>query len=552
MTDRKFQRSVVWLLVYICLCLFIFRESLSSPFTTVPTGPTYAATVPLLNMWTIWWNCEQLRQSFPGYWDAPIFFPERGTFAFSEPQPILMLFAPVYWLTGSLAFTYKVWLILGLSLNGLLSYLFLRSLEVESFLAGTGGIMIVMLPAIFRELDAVQITHIWPVIWTLLAYRQLLQYPSLCRGIQSGFAFGACFLVSVHQGFLFTMIIGIAGIIPLCFQRRQKVWKSAAIGVLVATAMIAPLANSMRGRLEKQSFVRSESTVARNSAAPQDYLRRPTRVMEEEHPKRGRSLSVGVTKYCLAIVAMAGILRLRKRPWTLVLFALATTSFAFSLGPNLSVCGIQPWSVMYDALPWVQKIRSPIRFAIMAQMSIVFLAVIGLHEICIIFGRGSGREVRRLAMFFCAAVATLESLPPSIPIVRVGDDRVPIKWAGALEQLSRPGDGVLCLPMTSGPSVRSLEVEARWMLVGTQHHCHLVNGYSGFFPAQYVSFAAEVADRGLTQKSLDQLRGYGVQWIAVERSWKWRPNLLTLIGNPKPVYTGDGDVDLFRIGLPTL
>ena len=54
-------------------------------------GSSQVATVPLFNLWTIWWNADRLRHGLKDYWDAPIFYPERDTFAFSEPQPTTMI-----------------------------------------------------------------------------------------------------------------------------------------------------------------------------------------------------------------------------------------------------------------------------------------------------------------------------------------------------------------------------------------------------------------------------------------------------------------------------
>src|SRR4051794_35687787 len=43
--------------------------------TALPQGTESVATVPLFNLWTIWWNADRARHGFHGYWDAPIFYP---------------------------------------------------------------------------------------------------------------------------------------------------------------------------------------------------------------------------------------------------------------------------------------------------------------------------------------------------------------------------------------------------------------------------------------------------------------------------------------------
>jgi hypothetical protein len=58
--------------------------------THLPIGAESSPTVPLFNLWTLRWNAERLAEGYRGYWDAPIFHPTTGAFAFSEPQPLTL------------------------------------------------------------------------------------------------------------------------------------------------------------------------------------------------------------------------------------------------------------------------------------------------------------------------------------------------------------------------------------------------------------------------------------------------------------------------------
>src|SRR5690349_7977848 len=51
----------------------------------LPLGGLDAPTVPWFNLWTLAWNADRLAHGLHGYWDAPIFYPARDTFALSEP-----------------------------------------------------------------------------------------------------------------------------------------------------------------------------------------------------------------------------------------------------------------------------------------------------------------------------------------------------------------------------------------------------------------------------------------------------------------------------------
>src|SRR5438128_12144836 len=55
----------------------------------IPLGTELNATVPLTSLWTLWWNADRVAHLWVGYWNAPIFHPIKGTFAFSETMWLL-------------------------------------------------------------------------------------------------------------------------------------------------------------------------------------------------------------------------------------------------------------------------------------------------------------------------------------------------------------------------------------------------------------------------------------------------------------------------------
>lgn len=76
---------ILELAVYFLLAL-IFTWPLARHIASgIPMGTETVATVPLFNLWTLWWNADRLGALYQGYWDAPIFYPLEGVFAFSEP-----------------------------------------------------------------------------------------------------------------------------------------------------------------------------------------------------------------------------------------------------------------------------------------------------------------------------------------------------------------------------------------------------------------------------------------------------------------------------------
>jgi hypothetical protein len=136
--------------------------------THLPLGDETAATVPLFNLWTLQWNIQQLlTPSQGGYWDAPIFAPEHGTFAFSEPQPLTAWLAlPLWGFSPILAYNFV--LLLFLTLNGWFTYWLLRQWHVSPQASLGAGLLMPALPALTQELGVLQLTALFGYLWTLL------------------------------------------------------------------------------------------------------------------------------------------------------------------------------------------------------------------------------------------------------------------------------------------------------------------------------------------------------------------------------------------------
>jgi len=84
----------------------------------LPLGTEEAATVPLFNLWTVWWNADRAAAGYQGYWRAPIFHPADDAFSYSEPMVLSLVAAPLIWLTENRILAYNFLLLLALWLNG--------------------------------------------------------------------------------------------------------------------------------------------------------------------------------------------------------------------------------------------------------------------------------------------------------------------------------------------------------------------------------------------------------------------------------------------------
>jgi hypothetical protein len=500
----------------------VFLPPPASLRSTLPVGRTLVPTVPLFNVWTIWWNVDRLQHGFRGYWDAPIFFPEEDAFAFSEPQPATLVVAPVIWLSGSRVLAYNVYLWLSLALNGLVCVWLLRSLGHRWCLSIAGGIGMLLLPLVHDQIDVLQLVPVWGILWTWGAARRLGEQPTMHVGCAAGLAIGISFAMSIHHG-LFAAILLIGP--PLVLLRRwrsRRLYVSGAVGIAAAALLILPLVLPMREALKAHDFQRTSDRAAGLSARAANYLAigeqcllRPEWIAGQEF-----RLSPGWGKSALAGVALLALfVRRRRRRWTLFLVLTAGLSFALSLGPHLQLGAFQPWEAIRQWMPGMAQVRSVFRFAYFFQMAVVLLAVEGAHLLWIL-GRWWPHRRRTRAVLGGLAIcllllAAVEMWPKQQELAGTPSAAQNRGWMEFVRRQTSPGRGIACLPFATGASVRDFVETTRWMHLGTYHGVPMVNGYSGFFPSSNEVLRGVMAEGFFTTKGLDHLQAAGTQFVVV-------------------------------------
>ncbi len=136
------------------------------------------ATVPRFNLWTLSWTADRLPHGFAGWWDAPIFWPQPGTFAFSEPQPLTgVAFALARPFAGS-AGSYAAVLIATVTLNGLAGAALARRLGADRVPAFLAGVLAQALPFTMDQLGVLQLLAVWPLLAATAALARLGRAPA--------------------------------------------------------------------------------------------------------------------------------------------------------------------------------------------------------------------------------------------------------------------------------------------------------------------------------------------------------------------------------------
>ncbi len=526
----------------------------------LPLGSMNDATVPLFNVWTIWWNAHSALTGFRGYWQAPIFYPTADTFAFSEPQTTTLLVAPVLWLTGSRVFAYNAYLWLSLILNGLLTVRLLRLISIGRGTAYGAGAAMLLLPIVHWQREVIQLVPLWGILWVWIALWKIRRQPAWWRGVELGLACAVTFLTCVHHTLFFVVLLAVSVWVLLdrkCCRQTLSAWLTATA---VALPLILPVAGRLAGVSALHDFERPTDIVAQLSARPGDYTAahglqwiNPGQVAARGYWR----LSPGWVKLLLAAVGLAyGLRRRRWRRWTLFLAITGGAAFLLSLGTNLKLGPWTPWETLVDTVPGFAQVRNAYRFAYFVQMVIVLLAATGMGALVVLRrGWGTSSIARRWSgtgLLLLGLAAIFEVRPYPVRLVDVPDAAAHAGWIEFVTQNIAPGRTLLCLPMSAGSKAADFEVTTQWMYLATYHGLPLVNGYSGFFPASYFELQDLVNDSFPDEASLRELLQRHVQFVVVRKSdVVWESDQRKFGGATiMPVYEDPSGITIFELSRP--
>lgn len=448
--------------------------------THIPLGSERTPTVPFFNTWTVAWNGLALRTGNAAYWDAPIFYPSPGTFAFSDPQPLTALAAPIASSAPFLA--YNLILLAYITLNGMAAAYLLREMRFSAWTAAIGGLLVQFLPFLTHERGVLQLQPLFGPLLALGAAWRCAEDGSRRDAALLGLSFGITFLTSEYYALATIFLIALAFLIHPRFLLARKSWPKLLISAAIALAMSLPAAMPQAERLAPMGFARSQASIEKTSAQAADYLRLSPR-LRFPHPDpateggSGQPLSPGIGLPLAAAIGIALMMRQgERRRWALWLALMGAIMVALSLGSNLDILGFEPYTAMRAGLPFLRWMRSPFRFALFVQAGLA-LAAGGAIEALL-------QRSRRLGLLL-GLMLIFELLP--LPERLASLDLHPA-WA---RSLARDGaQRVLHLPWPEGSSASAYEQTTAWMLQSLDAGAISVNGYSGFFPRSQRQFRA--------------------------------------------------------------
>ncbi|MFH0782373.1 MAG: hypothetical protein V2B20_10550 [Pseudomonadota bacterium] len=493
----------------------------------LPFGMEEVATVPLFNVWTVWWNADRAAVGYKGYWDAPIFYPAENAFTFSEPMVLTVLAAPIIWFGANRILAYNFLIVFSIWLNGWVACRLLRRLHLYPALPWLGGAMVALSPLVHSWLGVLQLVPVFGILLTILALHRFARRPTVVYGTMLGLALALTYLMCSYYGlFLMFPLVLSSGWLLGRGILQGRMWLTLLPGILLCLVLCLPVVMAQQRALTGVEMHYSVAHLAGLSATMADYLVPPwpqllnLEILIPKNHDPVFKLCPGVLKLGLALLGtLWGILSVRRRRWMMFCLSMAGLSFALSLGPLLQVGETRPYLFLVDYFPGFAQARNVFRFAIISHLMIALLAITGLQAGMVVIRRfiagKTFRRVTRIAILGVGIVAAMEILPDTQPLYAVPDFAANHSWLAWLEEQTTEQSIIACLPFPLTPDVGSYQQEAMWMYWQTFHRRRMVNGYSGYFPDHFQKLKWPMAQFPAGQ-IVDTLLDIGVEYCVVQ------------------------------------
>jgi len=450
-----------------------------------------------LNEWILAWVAHQLPRAPARLFDGNIFYPARGSLAFSEPLIVPALMgAPFAWLGASPVLVFNIVLLLGFALTAWAGYALVFSWTGDRTAGVLAGSMFAFNTHTLTRLAHVQGIHAWGLPLTLLAADRLIVHGRWRDAVWLAVWVTVMAYTSGYLVVFATVMVGVVLLarIPDWWTRAVRVTSMFGSAAVIAALAILPVYLPYRRVARDMNMLRPLEVVADFSATVNGYFATAGRVhlstwsagfFKNSIDSFFPGFVVVVLAACavywsvirkggdVAISGSATSMLTRRR--LIMLLAIAATGFVLSFGTQTPIYG---W--LYHAFPPMQGLRAAARFGNLFLLGMAALAGLGLAAARLrLPPRRAG-----LAVVLLVILANIESL--RAPFYYTRFEGIPAIYS----LLAREPGRVVLVEVPFYPPQAFFE-NGPYVLNSTAHWRPLMNGYSGYVPDSYRQYAAQ-------------------------------------------------------------
>jgi hypothetical protein len=457
------------------------------------------------SMWRLGWIAHALIAQPLHLFDANIFSPALRTLAYSDATMLQgLIAAPFLWAGLPPVFVYNLLLIAGYAGSGVGMFVLARYLTGHAAAGLVAAAAFTLAP--YRTEHAMHLELQW-AMWiplTLWAVHRAIDEASRRWAVAAGAFFALQVLSCVYYGVFLGMLL--AGVVPLLLittgRRASRAFVPLALAGIVAGLLILPyLLPYMAASRELGD--RDIRDVALYSAQPANYFASPVISLfwgwtADRWGGNETRLFPGLTVIVLAVL---GLFNPRRR-FVFVYVLAAVLTVVLSFGIN------NAWyRWLFDHLSMLRGLRASARFGLLASGMLAVLAAFGAQWLAERY-----REKRALLPALILVMA-IDGLNRPFELMRE-----PIASpTDAYEFLRTSGRGVVMeLPL---PTLDRLPgFDSYYSLWSMQHWFPLINGYSGYYPQDYVQTMVTM-ESFPDDQSIALLRAHAVRYVVVHKAF---------------------------------
>jgi hypothetical protein len=458
------------------------------------------------NMWRLRWIAHTLATSPGDLFHGNQFYPERYVLAFSDALLVEgLIAAPLLWIGLPPVLVHNLMLLGAIVASATGVFVLARHLTGSTAGAIVAGVVFAFAPYRFEHYMHMELQWTIWMPWAFWSLQRTLETARPRYGVLTGIFVALQMTSSVYYGVFLSLLLAIVGGVQLLPMRGRHLLgavRALVIGAAIAVTMSAAYSRPY-SMASSRVGVRGADEVARFSAKPRDYrVATDTNLLfnRKGMSQLERQLFPGVLP---AVLALVGLLLV---PPTIRIVACViglALAFELSLGMNGR---LYPW--LYDHVSVLHGLRAPARASIFV---LLFLGVLAAHGCAVIAVRLTDRA-RAIGAGAVVALLMLEYWVAPLPLIRYDNAAPPLyTW------LARQPAGVVAeFPMPLARKMNLPGEEPRYLYMSTFHWKPLLNGYSGYYPPQYLRRLASLAAFP-DEHSINTLREAGVRYVIVHK-----------------------------------
>ena len=456
---------------------------------------------PLFSIWRLAWIAHALRHDPRHLFDANIFYPHLRTLAYSDA--ILfegIVAAPFFWAGVNPVLIYNLMLFVGIVSSGAGMFVLVRYLTGDIGAALVSAVVFTLAP--YRIQHFIHLELQWTV-WmplALWALHRTFDEGTVRAGLLTGLFLWLQMISCVYYGAFLGMIVFALALLLIATRPKQarRAIRPLCAGALLAAVLTLPYALPYLAAA-KELGPRPLAEVQLFSAEWSSYLAAPFQNWlwgwtAWQYTGDERRLFPGIVPVLLAILGLGW----KPRRVPAVYLSIALLAVALSLGLNGA---LYRW--LYDHIFALHGLRAPARFAILACCAMSVLAGFGY----LVLRRLLATSRAHHAVLTLALIAIgVES--GSSPLALAAQPTTVPPVYEFLQRLDRTV--IIEFPINDYDPV--------FMFWSTYHWQSLVNGYSGYKPADAVETMALMKTRFPDEESVARLRALNVRYVLVHEA----------------------------------